>query len=263
MKAMILAAGVGSRIRPLTEGTPKALIPVGGVPMIEHVIRRLAAAGVTEIVVNVHHLGERIVEYLASRDSCGLRIEVSREAELLETGGGLKQAAWFLQGGGPFFLHNVDVLSDIDLRALLRAHEDGRALATLAVQARPGSRQLLFDAAGWLCGRETPAGTEWARGPVEDARRRAFTGIQVIQPAIFPRMTETGAFSIVRAYLRLAGEGERIAAFAADGYHWQDIGSPERLARATATLGSVTLDPGAVNREPPTWSLRPREEERC
>jgi NDP-sugar pyrophosphorylase family protein len=232
MKAMILAAGIGSRLRPLTDTTPKALIRVGGVPMIEHVIRRLAAAGVTGIVVNLFHLGERIVEYLASRDNFGLRIGISREAELLDTGGGLKQAAWFFDDDRPFFLHNVDVLSDLDLVALLKAHEASGALATLAVQARPSARQLLFDAAGRLCGRETPVGLEWARGPVEGAQRAAFTGIHVIQPAIFSKMDEEGAFSITRPYLRLAGKGEPILAYRADGAYWQDIGSQERLDAA-------------------------------
>lgn len=232
MKAMILAAGVGSRLRPLTDDVPKALLDVGGAPMIERVISRLRSAGVTELVVNLFHLGERIVEFLASKGDFGLRIAFTREAELLDTGGGLKNAAWFFDDGRPFFLHNVDVLSDIDLEGLLRFHHGVGALAALAVQRRPGARQLLFDRDGRLCGRESPEGLEWAMGPRTDAERLAFTGIHVIDPAVFPRMTETGAFPIIRTYLRLAGEGERIAAYRADGSYWQDIGSPEKLAAA-------------------------------
>ena len=232
MKAMILAAGVGSRLRPLTDEIPKALLDVGGAPMIERVIRRLKAAGVTEVVVNLFHLGDRIVEFLASQGDFGLRIEFTREAELLDTGGGLKNAAWFFDDGRPFFLHNVDVLSDIDLEGLLRFHQQVGALATLAVQSRPSTRQLLFDRDGRLCGRESPEGVEWAKGPRNDVERLAFTGIHVIDPAIFPRMTETGVFPITRTYLRLAGEGERIAAYRADGRYWQDIGSPEKLEAA-------------------------------
>lgn len=232
MKAMILAAGVGSRLMPLTRETPKALIEVAGAPMIERVIRRLQAAGVTELVVNLFHLGERIVEYLASQGDFGLHIAFTREAELLDTGGGLKHAAWFFDDGRPFFLHNVDVLSDIDLAGLLRFHQRVGALATLAVQRRPSARQLVFDREGRLCGRETPAGVEWATGPIGDSERLAFTGIHVIDPAIFPRITETGAFPIIRAYLRLAGAGERIVAHRADGSYWQDIGSPEKLEQA-------------------------------
>jgi len=232
MKAMILAAGVGSRLRPLTDEIPKALLDVGGAPLIERVIRRLESAGVTELVVNLFHLGDRIVEFLASKGDFGLRIEFTREAELLDTGGGLKNAAWFFDDGRPFFLHNVDVLSDIDLEGLLGFHQEVGALATLAVQRRPSSRQLLFDRDGLLRGRESPEGVEWAKGPVSGVERLAFAGIHVIDPAIFPKMTETGVFPIIRTYLRLAGEGERIVACRADGRYWQDIGSPEKLEQA-------------------------------
>jgi NDP-sugar pyrophosphorylase family protein len=232
MKAMILAAGVGSRLRPLTDRTPKALIEVGGVPMIERVIRRLKTAGVTEVVVNLFHLGDRIVEFLQGRDNFGLRIEFSAESELLDTGGGLKRAAWFFDDGRPFLLHNVDVLSDIDLAALLRFQEEGGALAALAVQSRPSSRQLLFDREGRLCGRRTPAGMEWATEPVAEAAPLAFTGIHAIGPDIFSKMAEAGVFPITRTYLRLAARGERIVAFRADGCYWQDIGSPQKLAKA-------------------------------
>ena len=232
MKAMILAAGVGSRLRPLTDEIPKALVDVGGVPMIERVVRRLQAAGVTEIAVNLFHLGDRIVEFLASKQDFGLRIAFTREAELLDTGGGLKNAAWFFDDGRPFFLHNVDVLSDIDLTGMLHFHRDTGALATLAVQSRPSSRQLLFDHDGRLCGRETPEGMKWAKGPAGGVERLAFTGIHVIDPAIFPRMTETGVFPITRTYLRLAGEGEKIAAYRTDGRYWQDVGSPQKLEAA-------------------------------
>jgi NDP-sugar pyrophosphorylase family protein len=240
---MILAAGIGSRLRPLTDETPKALVEVGGAPMIEHVIRRLRSAGVTEIIVNLFHLGDRIVEFLDSKGGFGLQIAFAREAELLDTGGGLKNAAWFFDDGRPFFLHNVDVMSDIDLPDLLRFHCGAGALATLAVQARPASRQLLFDGDGLLCGRETSEGTEWARGGIPDAERLAFTGIHVIDPAIFSRMTETGGFPITRTYLRLAGEGARIAAYRADGCDWQDIGSRERLEAARRRAGGETRQP--------------------
>jgi len=232
MKAMILAAGVGSRLRPLTDETPKALIDVGGAPMIERVIRRLKSAGVTEVVVNLFHLGDQIAEFLHSRGNFGLRIQFTREVELLDTGGGLKNAAWFFDDGRPFFLHNVDVLSEIDLGALRQSHQENEALATLAVQSRPSSRLLLFDQCGRLCGRETREGVEWAKAPVPGVERLAFTGIHVIDPAIFSRMTETGVFPITRAYLRLAGEGERIVACRVDGSYWQDIGSAEKLERA-------------------------------
>lgn len=232
MKAMILAAGVGSRLRPLTHGTPKALIDVGGTSMIEHVIRRLKTAGVTEVVVNLFHLGDQIAAFLDSRNDFGLRIQFTHETELLDTGGGLKNAAWFFDDGRPFFLHNVDVLSEIDLGQIRRFHQERKALSTLAVQRRPSSRLLLFDQEGRLCGRETREGIQWAKAPVRDIERLAFTGIHVIDPAIFPRMTETGVFPIMQAYLRLAGEGERILARCVEGSYWQDIGSAENLEQA-------------------------------
>ncbi len=239
---MILAAGIGSRLRPLTEKIPKALLDVGGMPMIERVIRRLAAAGVTEVVVNLFHLGEQIESFLASKRHFGLRIEYAREKELLDTGGGLKNAAWFFDDGRPFCLHNVDVLSEIDLCALLRFHVERQALATLAVQARPSSRQLLFDSGGRLCGRESPQGVEGGNKLPEVVERLAFTGIHIVDPAIFPRMTETGVFPIMRAYLRLAGEGEEILAYRADGRHWQDIGSPKQLQEARSRFTDVPPD---------------------
>ena len=232
MKAMILAAGVGSRLRPLTNETPKALIDVGGTPMIEHVIRRLKSVGVTEVVVNLFHLGDRIVDFLASKGNFGLRVECTREVELLDTGGGLKNAARFFDDGQPFFLHNVDILSEIDLRTIHQFHREAGALATLAVQSRPSSRLLLFDQEGRLCGRETRDGVQWAKAPVPGAERLAFTGIHVIDPAVFSRMTETGSFPITQTYLRLAGEGAQIGACRVDGSYWQDIGSAEKLEQA-------------------------------
>ncbi len=240
MKAMVLAAGVGSRLRPLTDTMPKALIEVGGIPMIEHVIRRLQAAGVTELVVNLHHLGDRIEAFLAARRFFGLRVAFTREPELLDTGGGLKNAAWFFDDGRPFFLHNVDVLSEIDLPGLLGWHERAGGLATLAVQPRSSPRQLLFDKAGLLCGHETPRGVEWAGAPVRGAERLAFAGIHVIDPVLLTRMTEGGSFPITRTYLRLAGEGERIVAYRADGTYWQDIGSPETLDAARRRAGETS-----------------------
>jgi NDP-sugar pyrophosphorylase family protein len=200
--------------------------------MIEWVVRRLQSAGVTEIVINLFHLGDRIVEFLASKSNFDLRIAFTREEELLDTGGGLKNAAWFFDDGRPFFLHNVDVLSEIDLTTLLRFHTDTRSLATLAVQPRLSTRQLLFDSSGRLVGRQTPQGLEWAHGPVAPVERLGFTGIHVIDPTIFSRMSERGIFPITRTYLRLAGERERIVAYRADGRYWQDIGSVEKLEEA-------------------------------
>lgn len=232
MKAMVLAAGVGSRLRPLTDSVPKALVEVGGAPMLELVLRRLIRAGVDAAVVNAFHFPERIEGFLAAKGNFGIRIRVSREEELLDTGGGLQRVADFFDDGRPFFLHNVDVFSRVDLERMYRFHQERSALATLAVRSREGSgRGLWFDArgllAGWESGREG-AGRR-AGTPAERTERLAFDGIHVISPDIFHALKETGPFPILEAYLRLAGEGERIQAFRSDEYFWKDVGGLEKL----------------------------------
>ena len=145
MKAMVLAAGLGTRLRPLTDERPKALVEINGRTLLEIALARLREFGVREVIVNVHHFADMVVEYLAAKQNFGMRIEVSREDVLLDTGGGLKKAAWFFLEDGSeesFLLHNVDVVSDIDLGRMLDFHRSQQALATLAVQERPSSRQL-------------------------------------------------------------------------------------------------------------------------
>ncbi|MBI4055148.1 MAG: nucleotidyltransferase family protein [Elusimicrobia bacterium] len=231
MRAMILAAGYGRRLSPLTENRPKALIEVGGTPILEIVIRRLIQAGVGEIILNVHHLASQLEEFLKSKKNFGLHMELSRESELLDTGGGLKKAAEFLRGGEPFFLHNVDIFTQLDLRKLYRFHLAHPALATLAVRRRPAGRYLLFDGEGLLRGWESadPKQRRWSGPPGEPGQRLGFDGVQVISPEIFPKLTESGAFSLTEAYLRLASCGETIRAFRADAYYWNTIGDPQRL----------------------------------
>jgi len=233
MKAMILAAGVGSRLRPLTDSCPKALIDINGAPMLEIILRRLIKAGCREVVVNVFHLADMIVEFLQRRKNFGIRIEIFRETELLDTGGGLKNVAHFFDDDQPFFLHNVDVLSNIDLNKMYRYHLDNGALATLAVQIRQTSRYFLFDESNTLCGWESASDSKKtiAKAPAGNLTRLAFNGIHVISPQIFSNMIETGAFSIIQTYLRLAGEGEKILAFPVDEYYWRDIGRLENLEK--------------------------------
>jgi len=242
MKAMVLAAGLGTRLRPLTNDRPKALVDVGGLTMLEITLRRLRVFGVNEVIVNTHHFADMVCEYLDSRKNFGMRIEVSREDVLLDTGGGLKKAAWFFLEGSrdePFILHNVDVISDIDLASMARFHAGRAALATLAVQARATARPLLFDADGWFHGRAGQgASTE---EPAMQAL--AFSGIHVISPRIFAKLTEAGVFSIIDSYVRLAAEGEKIAGFRADEYYWRDLGRAENVAQATRDLaaGMISL----------------------
>jgi NDP-sugar pyrophosphorylase family protein len=254
MKAMILAAGLGTRLRPLTNNRPKALVTVAGRTLLEIVLCRLRAFGVREAIVNTHHYAEMIVEYLKAHNNFGMRIEVSREDVLLDTGGGLKKAApFFLDSSAstqePFLLHNVDVVSTIDLGRMVRFHSEHGALATLAVQDRMTSRHLLFDRQGQLCGRRVGSAakgealnaedtkTELVR-PAVGVRALAFCGIHAISPRIFELMEGEGAFPIVDAYLRLAAQGEEIVAFRADDCYWRDLGRPESVMQAAQEMGA-------------------------
>jgi mannose-1-phosphate guanylyltransferase len=241
MKAMILAAGLGTRLRPLTDTRPKALVEVGGRTLLEIALERLNSFGIRDVIVNVHHFAGMILEYLKAHDNFGMRIEISREDELLlDTGGGLKKAGWFFledSSDDPFLLHNVDVLSTIDFGGMVRFHLENRALVTLAVQERKTTRYLLFDRQLQLCGRK-----RGAEGDAELVRRApdaasemtplAFSGIHVISPRLLPMITEEGVFSIIDPYLRLAARGEKILAFRADEYPWRDVGRLEDVTQA-------------------------------
>lgn len=238
MKAMILAAGLGTRLRPLTSDRPKALVEIGGRSLLEITLSRLRAFGVAEVIVNVHHFADVVVDYLKANHNFGMPIEVSREEELLDTGGGLKKAAWFFleDSSGldePFVLHNVDVISTIDLERMRQSHIERGALATLAVQERKTSRYLLFDQQHSLCGRRT-GGDQASKlvCPAKQVEALGFSGIHIISPRIFRMLTEEGAFSIIDSYLRLAAQGEKILAFRADKYDWRDLGRPENVAQA-------------------------------
>ena len=238
MKAMILAAGLETRLRPLTNDRPKALVEVGGRTLLDITLARLREFGVREVIVNVHHFADMVVDYLSKNNNFGMRIEVSREDELLDTGGGLKKAGWFFleDSAGrdqPFILHNVDVISTIDLGRMVQFHNEHQALATLAVQQRETSRYLLFDERMQLCGRRTgrDGDSEIVRAG-QQMQALAFTGVHVISPHIFSIMTEDGAFSIIPTYLRLSAQGETITGFPADKYDWRDLGRPENIAKA-------------------------------
>jgi NDP-sugar pyrophosphorylase family protein len=244
---MILAAGLGTRLRPLTNDRPKALVDVGGRTMLEITLSRLRAFGIRDVIINVHYLADMIVEYLKKNDNFGMRIETSREDVLLDTGGGLKKAAHFFlenqrDAETPFVLHNVDVISTIDLSRMVQCHTENRALATLAVQDRETSRYLLFDERQQLCGRRIgPDQKDELIGSRKQVQALAFSGIHVISPRIFQLMLENGVFSIIPAYLRLAGQGEKILSFRADDYYWRDMGRPDDVLQAALDLKQQVL----------------------
>lgn len=246
MKAMILAAGLGTRLRPLTNDRPKALVEVAGHTMLEITLRRLRALGIREVIVNVHHFADKMLDYLEEHRNFGMRIEISREDILLDTGGGLKNAAWFFLESSadreePFLLHNVDVLSTVDLARMARFHIERGALATLAVQNRRTSRPLLFDEQGLFRGRAVESAQ-----PVAGREAVAFSGVHVVCPRIFGEMQEEGVFSIIDVYARLAAEGEKIVAFRANDAYWRDLGRPENILQATRDV-----ETGIYPAEPP------------
>jgi len=243
MKAMILAAGLGTRLRPLTDNRPKALVEIDGRTLLEITLCRLRSFGIRDVIINVHHFADMILEYLKTNANFGMHIEVSREETLLDTGGGLKKAAHFFTDGSvaledPFILHNVDVISTIDLRRMVQFHTEHHALATLAVQDRETSRHLLFDERLQLCGRRSGADqkSEFVASP-ERVQALAFSGVHVISPRFLGMMTEEGAFSIIASYLRLAARKEQILAFRADEYYWRDLGRPKDVEQAGQDAG--------------------------
>jgi NDP-sugar pyrophosphorylase family protein len=229
MKAMVFAAGLGTRLGKLTTNQPKALVEVGGEALLSIVLNRLREAGVLDVIINVHHHADLIEHFIDDSDGFGLNIKFSHEEVLLDTGGGLKNAAWFFDDGRPFLVHNVDVLSDIDLAAMIRAHVESSALATLAAKDRPTRRALLFDESGRLCGRVLDGENAFVSTPNGSVERLGFCGIHVISPELFARMTESGVFSIVETYLRLAGENADIRLHRADRNRWRDCGHPGDL----------------------------------
>ncbi len=231
---MIFAAGLGTRLMPLTNNKPKAMVEVGGKPMLEIVIRKLIKYGFDEIVVNVHHHAEIILKFLKKNNNFNIKIHISDERDfLLETGGGLKKAKEFLDYGEPFLVHNVDILTNFDLKEFYDAHISNDAIVTLAITNRKSIRSLLFDENNVLCGwqnTQTSKRRVFAKDSI-NVEPKAFSGIHMIDPQIFKLMEREGAYSIMDIYLNLP-EGNFIKGFYHDKSDWLDIGSHESLAIA-------------------------------
>jgi NDP-sugar pyrophosphorylase family protein len=227
-KAMILAAGRGTRLGEMTSSRPKALVEWDGVPLLEMVIQRLISFGFTEIVINVHHYAEMIIEFVSRRKNFGIRIEFSHEQEeLLDTGGGIAFASWFF-GREPFLVHNVDINSNIDLRDLYKAHQKGGAIATLAVKERVTTRSLLMNHHGLLKGwRDNRTGETILVDPGEmNLIPIAFSGIHVLDPEILDLFPRQDRFSIVPFFLELAGSRD-VMLYRHDRDTWIDMGRLE------------------------------------
>ena len=249
MKAMIFAAGLGSRLKPLTDTMPKALVPVAGCPMLEHVILKLKASGFTEIVINIHHFGEQIIDFLKTNNDFGLTIHISDERDrLLDTGGGIRKARLFFENSGePFLVHNLDILSDMNLKELYDFHMQSGSVATLLASRRTTSRYLLFNTErklrGWInkdTGQVKPEGFHYDESLY---REYAFSGIHVFSPAVFRLMEAPrweGKFSIMDFYLATCGQTD-YSGYLAEKLELIDIGKPETLARAEEFVKKLTF----------------------
>ena len=239
MKAMIFAAGLGTRLRPLTDRMPKALVPVAGVPLLQRVLLKLQAAGFDDITLNIHHLGQQIVDFLRNHQNFGLNIHISDErALLLDTGGGILHARCFLDGDEPFLVHNADILTDADLDILIDTHRRSGAEATLLVSRRTTSRYLLFDDADRLHGwTNLKTGEIRPAGLTGTYRQLAFAGIHLLSPSLFRLMDvphwQGRPFSIIDFYLHVCPQA-LIAGCPIQATHWFDTGTPDTLARAEA-----------------------------
>lgn len=245
MKAMIFAAGLGTRLKPLTDHTPKALVCVAGRPMLEHVILKLKTSGFTEVVVNIHHFGQQIIDFLEANQHFGLTIHISDErGQLLDTGGGIKKASVFFQGDEPFLVHNVDILSNTDLRALYLHHQAEKNDATLLVSNRTTSRYLLFDEnnrlQGWLNKKTGETRPENLNDTAGKYAEYAFSGIHVLSPSIFRYMDArwTGKFSIIDFYLANCRQAT-LKGYIDNHLRLTDIGKPETLAQAEIFINTM------------------------
>jgi len=237
MKAMILAAGVGSRLKDLTKHTPKALIKIKDKTLLEIVISKLKSQGITNIIINVHHHAQQIVDFVNSKKQFGINIKFSEESGLLDTGGGLKKASWFFEDGEPFLLHNVDVISNIDLNELAQYHKSNDSMVTIAVRSRKTSRYFLFDEKKQLCGwrNESTGEQKVVKESSSDLIPFSFMGIHIISPEVFNYFPNEEKFSIVDFYLKIAANNN-ILGYRADTFSWIDCGRPENLIEAESVL---------------------------
>ncbi|MCX6174543.1 MAG: nucleotidyltransferase family protein [Ignavibacteriales bacterium] len=234
MRAFLLSAGLGTRLKPLTDTTPKALVQINGVTLLEHIIKRLISFGFDSIIINVHHFGDQVINFLKEKNNFGVDIKISDERDqLLDTGGGLKKVSEFFNDDKPFLVHNVDILSDLNLFELYHYHLRSNSIATLAVQNRKSSRYFLFDEDKNLCGwkNEKPLETKIARQQIGSLIQLAFSGIQIIDPKIFQFMPEKNIFSLIDLYLSIASK-ERISYFDHSGSLFIDLGKTENLMEA-------------------------------
>lgn len=233
MKAMIFAAGLGTRLKPWTDHHPKALALVNGKPLLQRNVEYLQRNGISDVIVNVHHFAAQIIDTISLHKGWGSHVTISDETDaVLETGGGLQKAAWYFSGEKDFVVMNADILTDMDLPGMIRRHQASGALATLAVTERETSRYFLFDNGNRLCGWENvKTGEKKIMRDVTPLNRKAFSGMHVINASLLQLITQQGKFSMVDVYLSLA-EAHRIMAYDHTGTQLIDVGKPESIALA-------------------------------
>lgn len=242
MKALVFAAGLGTRLRPLTDHKPKALVELCGVTMLERVITNIKNSGITDVVVNVHHFGDQIIDFLKDKDNFGINITISDERDLLlDTGGGILKARHLLEGDEPFLVHNADILTDLNLAEMIAYHKANGADVTLLAKQRSTQRYLVFGENNQMVG-----WTNIATGEVKPAdlvvkqenSLLAFGGVHVISPRIFDSLAKFATepkFSIMQYYIAACCDIS-IAGYNPDGYNWFDIGKIETLQKAELFL---------------------------
>ncbi len=238
MKAFILAAGLGTRLAPLTNHRPKAMVEVGGLTMLEHLILKLKSVGITSILINVHHHSELVIDFLQNNVWKGLSIEISDESgQLLDTGGAIKKAEDFFKGNENILVHNVDVITEVDFSELQKKHNDNKSIVSLCVRNRKSSRGLLFDDANKLCGWTNNSTSEfkWVDGEPEDYTQKAFSGVYLASPEFAEKLPFDGQFSIIDAWLKMA-KIEKISAYDDVSPNWFDLGSIEKIKIAEEYL---------------------------
>ena len=235
MKALLFAAGLGTRLKEHTQNRPKALVTLAGKPLLQHAIEHLKSFGISDITINVFHFAEQVISFIGENHSFGVNIHISDEQEqLLDTGGGLKKAGEFLSGNEPILIYNVDVISNLDLNLLLNFHLQEQALATLVVRSRETSRYLMFDQNRQLAGWKNFSNNETRISRIDSFEKSeplAFSGIHIIQPKLLDLITEKGKFPIMDLYLRLAKD-HPIKAFIDTSSIWMDLGKPDQLQAA-------------------------------
>ncbi len=250
MKAMILAAGLGTRLKPWTDSYPKALAEVKGKSLLQRNIEYLSGFGIIDVIVNVHHFAEQVINAVQENNGWGSNVVISDESnEVLETGGGLKKAAWFFEGENDFVMMNADVLTNLDLQKMINVHQSGKALATLATRQRQTSRYLVFDDANRLCGWKNIKTGEIRPKPQflgvasKNVSLRAFSGIQILSTTILPLISQQGKFSMIDVYLSLCGD-HLVQSFDHSSGSFIDVGKPESLVQAQDFFRNNTASAG-------------------